>query len=96
MSGLNEEQIKNFVDEFNSCFGSEWLPEGLARASVAVTGGIRIFIGNRDIQFDEEMHKVGRGTTLMLDKYGKDLPRKSSRSSVNPPDKPGAGEVEVA
>ena len=70
MSQLTKSQIENFVSEFNSCFGVPFLPEGFARASVAVTGGIRIFVGNRDIQFDSEMHIVGRGTDLTADLYG--------------------------
>ncbi len=98
MNKLTKSQIANFVSEFNSCFGDDWLPEGLAHASVAVTGGIRIFIGNRDIQFDNDMHIVGRGTSLTLDKYGKDLPRMSSRRAVesSPPDDDNPNKPEVA
>jgi hypothetical protein len=83
MSKLTASQIENFVSEFNSCFGDDWLPEHLARASVAVSGGIRIFIGNRDIQFDEQMHIIGRGTDLTVNDYGEPIIERPTEPPTN-------------
>ncbi len=54
-----------FIDDFNDCFGPPFIDEGIVKARRDVTGkGLCIQIGNRDIQFDENMKMVGRGTAL--------------------------------
>ncbi len=56
--------IEEFVEQFNSCFGPDFLPEGFARARVTTDGGMCIYIGNRDLQVREDLSFVGRGTDV--------------------------------
>ena len=54
-----------FIDDFNDCFGAPFIDEGIVKARRDARGeGVCIQIGNRDIQFDENMHMVGRGTAI--------------------------------
>ena len=57
--------IDKFIDDFNDCFGPPFIDEGIVKARRDVKGeGLCLQIGNRDIQFDENMKMVGRGTAL--------------------------------
>ncbi len=56
--------LEDFIEQLNDCFGPPFIDEGIVVARAASGGGVAIKIGNRDIQFDENLKFVGRGTAL--------------------------------
>lgn len=55
--------IDEFIEQINDCFGPPFLKEGKVEAKRDCKGeGFCLKIGNRDIQFDDNLDFVGRGT----------------------------------
>lgn len=46
-------------------FGEPFLEKGLARTERSDRGTLKIYIGRRDVEVDENMNVVGAGTCLL-------------------------------
>ena len=57
--------LDEFIEEINSCFGPPFLEKGLVEARRNRKGkGLCLRIGDRDIQFDDNLKFVGQGSTM--------------------------------
>jgi len=57
--------IDKFIEQINDCFGEPFLEKDLVKAKRdSQGGGLCLRIGDRDIQFDDNLHFVGRGTYI--------------------------------
>jgi len=57
--------LGKFIEDLNDCFGPPFVDGGIVKARPDINGkGFSLQIGNRDIQFDEELNFIGRGTAL--------------------------------
>ena len=57
--------LDKFIEELKSCFGPPFIEEGIVKVRRDASGtGLCIRIGNRDIQFDDDLKMVGRGTSI--------------------------------